>query len=150
MPLQFCNVDLDIRSTAPLDAIASYFAGFGDRVFPLFCGEIDAGQYLASFEIHWDVAAYPDDPEGNPTMPEKWGAAEMVSAFCELIRDLQGLALEQWQSATSRAFDLGYEADDDREPFKVSIPDHVLDQIAKVGASLAFTVYPNQKEAARE
>ena len=142
MPFQFCNVDLDIRSSAPLDDIASHFASFGDRVFPLYCGVYDGGSYFAAFEIHWDEAKFPDDEDGNPTMPEHWGPWERIEAFCELIRALHGTALDRWNSATARVFDLGYESDDHCQPLRVTVPSRILKLAIDVGAEIAFTIYP--------
>lgn len=145
MPFEFCNVDLDIRSDSPLSAITEYFARFGDRVLPLYSGELEAGKYLASFEIHWDEALYPVDADGDPTGPERWGAHERIAAFCDLLRDLPADAHGQWIAASSRVFDLGYEADDHCQPLRVVIAAETLNMILKVGAEIGFTVYPKHR-----
>jgi hypothetical protein len=142
MPFEFCNVDLDIRSTSPLSAITDHFATYGDRVFSLFSGEVEPGQYLASFEIHWDDSLYPVDEEGASTGPEQWGAEERIAAFCELIRELPDEARSQWSAASSRVFDLGYEADDYCPPLKVTLSGEALSMVLSVGAEIGFTVYP--------
>ena len=142
MPFELCNVDLEIRSDSPLDAIGAYMSGFGNRVFQLYCGEVVEGNHLGAFEIQWDESDFPDDEDGNPTMPEKWGAIEMIDAFCDLIHGLQGPPLEQWRAATSRVFDIGYESNDHCPPLKCAIPLTTLKKITEVDAEIAFTVYP--------
>ena len=132
MPIEFINADLEITSEENLEPIRDAFAQYGDRFFELYCGEIDPGRYLATFEIH------PDEDRDDQTAEEK------IHAFCESITELRGVAHDVWVRATRRVIDLGYQADDNCEAFKDSLSADSLRRLEALGIDLALTIYPQK------
>lgn len=137
MPIRFLNADLEILSTECLRPIRDALALHGDRFFELYCGETTPGQFLAAFEVHPDDE-FSDEADGSRSP----SAEERILAFCDSISELSGIALQQWENATSRVIDLGYQSDDDCSPLTDRLSAYVLQRMADLGIQLAITIYP--------
>jgi hypothetical protein len=119
---RYLNVDLVVSSKEELTPIVE---SFGKDVVALFNGEW-AEHYRAVFEIAGSHAA----------------ANEDIGYFCSLIEGLEGKALELWQSAYSREFDVGFESGSQGERAYVSVQSAVVKRVAEAGASISITLYP--------
>src|SRR5688572_20077327 len=82
----FLNVDLDIRSKRPLDALV---AAFGERVIILHVGKV-----RRHFEAHVELAGSGYQKNPNP----------LLRRFVQLIARLPPSARQLWDTAISRQF----------------------------------------------
>jgi len=86
----FRNVDLEIESTAPLDALAREL---GSRVSVLFSQRVKK-RYCLFLEI-----------AGNDR-----GQDTTINSLCALVEELSPAGKRLWDGARRRDFDIGYEA----------------------------------------
>lgn len=117
----FLNVDLDIRSGAPLDDLVN---AFGRRVVILYVGR-EGRQYGA----HLELAVSPA------------GADRTIQRFVTLVADLPRSARRLWQAARTREFNVGVQAGSGPHAFGLRLRPATLQSAAKIGAHIAFTVY---------
>jgi hypothetical protein len=87
----FINVDLDLKSIAPLSPLLQAWSG---RVSDLSTPKKDGRKYW----LRLGLSRMSDDPEG------------MILEFCRLVRRLRGAARAAWEKASSREFDIGIQA----------------------------------------
>ena len=127
MPDHFLNADLDIISDRPLDALIHEI---GERALLLHggpCGEDPS--FMARYEM-------PD--EDGTQSPE-----ELIVGFCSLIESLSPEARAIWAAATKRVIDLGYEISPGHDArIQAALPPAILQRMATLGISLAWTLYP--------
>ena len=124
MSATFVNVDLEILSAQPLDYLCTEFQDNGVR--KMFCGETSHGRYMASFECNEHLA----DPDS------------LIEMFLGSVYFLDERAKSLWDSADSKVFDIGYEADSNQGNYQSQFkPDTILG-IAKAGATISVTIYP--------
>ena len=122
----FLNVDLDIESESPLDSVAQEF---GNRVVVMRNDRIK-GRYCLS------VAC----AEAGRTQNA------VLKALCSLIERLSEKGRCAWDAAEKREFNLGYETrlrSARANGFKIH-PD-TLRRITNLGASVAVTIYPEER-----
>lgn len=122
--MRYLNVDLEIDSKEDLSLIVD---AFGEDVVTLY-NDRWGPHYRAAFEIGGSLAA----------------ANENISMFCSLIEALEGESLRLWSNAFSKVFDIGYEADDSPERGRTELDAYTIERIAKTGAKVALTLYPNK------
>ena len=122
MAVRYLNTDLDIESKSDLSRIVEEF---GDDVIVLHHGEI-RGYQRASFEI-----------AGNST-----DADAVMNSFCTLVEELPKEVREIWDGCVSRVFDIGYESGTSPQNFRSEIRASTIERIARIGASIAITIYP--------
>jgi hypothetical protein len=121
----FLNVNLDIRSTANLNLIATEL---GDRVFVLHSGREGKGRrYLLALEN----ARHYKSPEAA------------IHAFCKRIERLSPSARRLW-TAAQKVFDIGYELHPLARSSRFLLRSSTLEEISDLGAKFAVTYYRPQ------
>jgi hypothetical protein len=120
-PPYFLNVDLDIESATPLDALA---ADFGKRVSIMFAGRMNRRHCL-----------YVEIRRGR-------GPDGIINAFCALVEGLPPNSRRLWNAARRKEFDIGFEARlSSHRANRFSIQASTLARVTKLGASVAVTFY---------
>jgi Protein of unknown function (DUF2442) len=119
---QFINVDLDLKSSAPLSPLLN---AWSDRVGRLYAPDKDGRK-------HW-LRLYLTTQHPNP---EKG-----ILEFCRLVRRLRGPARTAWQKASSREFDIGIQAGLEPHAAEWVLSRKVINAVHDVGAHVRLTVY---------
>jgi hypothetical protein len=121
----FLNVDLDIESKSPLRSLRLELS---DKVSVTFSGRIKSHHCL-DLEI-----------VGGGKSQDS-----IVNAFCALIEGLSASGKRAWESAIKREFDFGYETRlSSQRANRFSIRPNTLHRVAKLGATVAVTIYPER------
>ncbi|HEY5839613.1 MAG TPA: hypothetical protein VIT19_11300 [Pyrinomonadaceae bacterium] len=128
MDVKYLNTDLEIESKSDLSEIVKEF---GEDVFLHHNGEIRGYQH-ASFSI-----------AGGST-----GADATIDFFCTLVEQFPKDIREIWDGCCSRLFDIGYESGTSPQNFRSEIRAATIQRVAKIGASVVVTIYPETKESA--
>jgi hypothetical protein len=126
---RYITVDLDLHSSFPLHDLV---AAFGDNAFALHCGE----------GIAWPgrrACAYAAVMELNI---ETRGLNETLRGFCALIESLPAAAAALWKKVRRREFNIGFDSGVQGPAFNTAIAPDVITRIAKLGGSIAVTIYP--------
>jgi hypothetical protein len=118
----FINVDLDLKSIAPLSPLLQAWSG---RVSDLSTPKKDGRKYW----LRLGLSRMSDDPEG------------MILEFCRLVRRLRGAARAAWEKASSREFDIGIQAGLERRSAEWVLSRKVIHAIRDVGGHIRVTVY---------
>ncbi|MEM8494082.1 MAG: hypothetical protein AAF663_01690 [Planctomycetota bacterium] len=124
--IQFLNVDLDIESREPLDAL---IADLGPEVHVLHHGQAH-GLYEAGLEL----------------ASERSDAESTIAAFCMLLENLETESRAIWDRAVSRTFDIGFESGDTPRNFRAIIHPETVQSIADLNAAVMVTIYPRQQD----
>ena len=120
----FCNVDLDIESKTSLRLLRREL---GDRVSVMFSGRM-GGRYCLFLELAESRAR---------------GQDAVIHGFCSLIEGLSQKSRHLWDTAHRKELDIGYEVRFVRaRANRFTIRSSTLRRVAKIGASLAVTIYP--------
>lgn len=138
MAFQFLNADLEITSDLPLDRIRDALLGSNRHFSEMYCGEIGAEGYMASFEVHPEHMA---DWAASST-GESSSAEQKVEAFCAAISKFSDDLKQIWDHATRRVIDVGYQSDDYCVQLRDSFRASTLAKMADLNIDLALTVYP--------
>lgn len=118
----FINVDLDLKSSAPLSPLLD---AWSDRVSDMYTPAKDGRKHWLRLELH----SQPADPERG------------ILEFCRLVRRLRGAARAAWQQASSKEFDIGIQAGMERRSAEWVLSRKVIDAIHGVGGHIRMTVY---------
>jgi hypothetical protein len=121
--MKFLNVDLELTSPHNLQPIVE---SLGNAVEILYHDDHD-GEYLLVLELNSD--------------PENKEVESTIATLCHLIETLPETAKSHWQNATTRIFDIGYEAEPDSQRLITDVSATTLDRIAKLNATLRTTIY---------
>ena len=120
----FCNVDLDIESRSPLRSLRREL---GDRVSVMFSGRM-GGRHCLFLESAVSGAS---------------GQDAVIHGFCSLIEGLSQKSRHLWDTAHRKELDIGYEVRlVEARANRFAIRPDTLRRVAKIGASLAVTIYP--------
>jgi hypothetical protein len=126
-PTQYCNVDLDIVSQAPLDGLVQ---AFGEDVVVLYVG--GRGR---SYEAHLELS------HRHPART----AERAITRFVRLIKRVPPRYRRVWDRARSREFNVGIEAGLEPHAFELCVSRRALEAITEVDAAMVITVYaPDQ------
>jgi hypothetical protein len=126
--IEYLNTDLDLTSAADLTKLATTFEA--QSVFSLHVTHSEDGLWYAIFEA--------DDPYDECREPEK-----SISAMLKAIESLTSSEHATWATCTRREFNIGYDCGDEPWAFNQGLSNELLCRIAKVGASLRVTLYPD-------
>ena len=119
--IEFLNIDLDIESEFPLQAIID---GFGDNVTVMY--NIREGElYKASFELT-DIG----DPE------------QLLNRYVTLVESLNDEQRRCWDQCTKRVFDIGYDSGHGPDNFHSALSSAAIASLSRVGGGIVITVYP--------
>lgn len=119
MKPQFLNVDLEIKSSEKLNLVEEEFEEAG--ALALFSGEVES-EYLTTFEVN----------------PDRNTPDETIEAFHDLIAELSEEAKREWNEASERAFDIGYES---QEPVEHPLEKKTERILEELNAVARFTTY---------
>ena len=123
---KFLNVDLELRSPADLTPLVEAL-----KPACLVLAHIPGDTNIANLEVDVDFeSATPDD---------------YIMGFCDLIEHLPERARVIWNSS-ERIFDVGLESGNSSERLKFGIQPGTIDRVARLGASIAVTLYPVAKD----
>ena len=128
MEIRYLNTDLEIESKSDLSRIVEEF---GEDVIVLHHEEMRGYQH-ASFEISESSA----DADG------------VINFFCLLVEELPGEVREIWDGCVSRVFDIGYESGGSPQNFRSQIRASTIQRVARIGASIVITIYPESGDFA--
>jgi hypothetical protein len=120
---KFLNVDLEILSRTPLDALV---AGFGENVDVLHVGKCGL-TYMASLQVCG--SGYQRRAEG------------LIHRFVAIVSALPRSSRKLWDNALSRKFDVGIKAAAKSRVFALPLGAEALEAIVSVDGSLVITVY---------
>lgn len=126
----FLNVDREIESREPLDALV---AAFGKRVFVHHVGSIGPRKYGA----YVSCASYGQT------------ADKLTRQLCALVARLPKPARRLWDRTRSRRFDVGIEAGHTPRSHAVHLEPRTVALVASVGGSIVITTYP-PRDAGRD
>ena len=122
-PIGFLNVDLEIKSSKPLDSLAEEM---GASVFVLHSGLGNDTPHLLCLES-----------SGDPNT-----ADAAARALCSAVEQLSPRGRKLWDRAKRKTFDVGYELPPDARNIRVVLERAMLKRILGLGATVAFTCYP--------
>jgi hypothetical protein len=126
MEIGFLNVDLVVDSEENLQPIADELA---ENIFVMFNGEWQNNLNRLSVclkESHEKTAN------------------EIVSDFCSLLENLSASSKWIWDKCHSKKFDVGFESGN-IVGLETEIQAKTVERIAKLGASILVTIYPNDE-----
>ena len=124
------NVDLEIYSREDLRPLVD---AFGKRVIDLY-----VGRPRRTYEAHLEVTAATRDPERT------------IRQFVRLIRKLPPQARRWWNEAKRREFNIGVQAGDTPNGWKLVLSPEIVKEAASLNACIGFTVYSAECPGARE
>ena len=130
---RFINVDLDLASRRDITAVVqalspSMHVLFNSRVRRTFRATLELGG-------RWAV---------QPAAPDK-----MVGRMVQLVQALPPRIRAEWDAATSRWFNLGFECGDTRL-MDIELKPRTVQAVAEIGASIVVTLYPCDRAAASD
>ena len=126
MEIKFLNVDLEIESSENLQPIID---DFGEDVSVLHHDENSKGFDFASFEISLGDR----DADG------------IISRFCSIIENLSVESKSVWENCHSKRFDVGFESGDFPRSYQTEIRADTIERVARLGASIVLTIYPQNE-----
>ncbi len=122
--IAFLNVDLDVESEHPLDALV---ASLGDDVVVLHHGR--AGRlHVATFE----TAAVAESAEAA------------VLQLCALLEDLSDDGRAAWHACRARTFDVGFDSGDAPASLRSVLRPDTVKRVAALGVAVAITIHPGR------
>jgi hypothetical protein len=127
---RYIQVDLDLHANFPLDELV---AAFGDDVCVLHCGE---GVKRPGRRASLHDAVLELNLENRPL-------TETLRRFCTLIESLPAPAAALWKKVRRREFNIGFDSGTKRPAFNTAIAAALVARIAKLGASISVTIYPD-------
>lgn len=128
MSLHFINVDLEIESITSLESIVKEFKDHDHQ--PLYYGEFERG-WIATFEVS-SGGFY-----GNPD--------SVINRFADIIERFSPKAKKEWDASYTKVFDIGLEVSGDHFRCREELKPKTINLINQYGASVVFTVYPQEK-----
>ncbi len=121
-PTGFLNVDLDIYSKSNLEPLVT---AMGEKVFVLH-----VGRHKRVYRAHLELPGQPKS------------ADSAIRAFCRLIRPLPGAALNLWNGATRRDFNIGVQAGSEpHQYYEIAVAPQTLAAASDLNARIVLTVY---------
>jgi hypothetical protein len=72
-------------------------------------------------------------------------ADHRISYLCGLVDQLAPEARRNWDQASSKVFDIGYEAGISPKSYESNLRPETIAAVARVGAAIRVTVYPPSK-----
>ena len=127
--ITYLNTDLDLKSGFDLHPLSIELSNYG--LHSLHVTHCEDGFWYATFETEQQH----EQPETN--------IAEMVAA----IERLTEPHLSTWQSCVLREFNIGYDCGEKPWAFNQGLSNELLQRIAKIGASIRFTMYPDRSQS---
>ena len=121
MHTAFLNVDLDLKSDGPLDAIVE---AFGDQAVVLRHDRVGQ-RFVASFQVAGIM------PNANST----------IDALCDLVQALPPPARAVWDACRRRVLDIGIQSGPAPDRFHAVIDAATVRRAGDLGCAIVVTVY---------
>lgn len=121
---RYLNTDLELASNEDLAELAELFSARG--LFALHVGAIESGVWRAAFE----------------TEEQHVDSESTIEALLDVIEGLEPEHRAVWNRCTRRELDVGYDCGNGPEVFSQTLSGALLARVARVGASLRITLYP--------
>lgn len=129
--IRYLNTDLELESPDELSGLAAVLQSRG--LFALHVERAEDGLWRAAFE----------------TAQQHTAAQPNIEALLTVIESLDGAERSVWTACTARDLDIGYDcAAEPWGAFQDAIASELLARIARVGASLRITIYPEGDQPA--
>ncbi len=122
-PTQYLNVDLEIGSNHPVDALCRELTL---ELFELFRGRLD--------EDHLERAHY-ETRACDPT------PSDAIRGLVEVLDGISPAARRCWRAADKRDFNIGVQAGFQRNCFELAIDPAVVRDVTRLGGRIVLTVY---------
>jgi hypothetical protein len=122
---EYANTDFELKSSSPFDALAEELSL---RCYRLHYTHGEDGNWHAIFESN----------------ASNCDAATDIQAMVDAIESLSPTARSELNSCYLREFNIGFHCGDSWS-YVHTIPAAVVDAVAKVGCSMAVTLYPMRK-----
>jgi len=126
MSAGFINVDLDVESKHPLDYFAVQME-MGSEVVVLYCGANGGRGYLARLECA---------DGGDTCEPDS-----IINRFCGFIEELDERARAEWDAASMKSFDLGFEVVGGNRSYQCPVRADTMSRLVALGGALAISIY---------
>jgi hypothetical protein len=123
----FLNVDLDMRSTTPIEPV---IAALGDDVIVLH-----SGREKRAYCAHLELSRVRKDADAT------------IRVFCTLIRALPPDARRSWDKCRARDFNIGIQAECEPRATEIVLKAGTVQAVAELGARIVFTVYAPEGRA---
>jgi hypothetical protein len=120
---RFLNVDLDLYSKSSLQPLVTTM---GEKVVVLH-----VGRHKRTYNAHLELAA--------SGLSET--ADSLIRSFCALIRALPRSAVEIWNAAKVRDFNIGVQGDVHPPSFEIALAPETLRAASLLKARIVLTVY---------
>jgi hypothetical protein len=124
--LKFCNVDLEMVFAKEPKVL---LRELGRKVMVLYSGAHPKGHFVAL-----EVSLLTKD------------AHQTMRRWLKLLGALSPAARREFEKASSRVFDLGFEVSTEQQPVQIELPKEQLAELAKLGASYVVTLYAAEEE----
>lgn len=126
MSTRYLNIDLDLVSALPLDALV-------EALEKAQLHRVNGWKDNAGREHQgWEVNGYIDSSGPAPT----------IETLLVAIETLPESALAAWNTCEVRAFDIGYNCGEEPWGFHQEVPAELLARMAALDISLRLTLYP--------
>jgi len=125
---QYLNTDLDLKSSTDLKPLTSALEARG--VPPLHVTQAEDGLWYSILETDVQFS----DPEPN------------ITAMVEAIEALDEHAKSIWDGCTQRDFNIGYDCGLSPWGFCQGLSAELLGRIARLGAAVRWTLYPDREQ----
>ena len=123
MDIRYLGAELDVESKNDLTPLLD---DLGQDVIVLHHGPINEINH-ASFQLAQAFYAGPD---------------ETIEGYCCLIENLSPETKAIWDSCFARVFDIGFECGSSPHRYRFELRPLTLNRVAAIGASIAFSLYP--------
>jgi hypothetical protein len=127
--IRYLNTDLVLVSPDDLTPLVANFKAHG--VYDLFVTHEQDGLWYATFETNESH----EQPEPN------------IAAMVAVVEVLDEAQRSVWSRCTLREFNMGYDCGAEPWAFNHGLSNDLLNRIARAGASLRLTLYPNRDDA---
>lgn len=127
MSIRYINTDLDLECPHDLSSLAKDFEARG--VFTLHIEQTKEGDWFACFETEQTYT----DPDSN------------IAAMLKVIESADDSIQRLWRECSLREFNIGYDCGNEPWAFNQGLSNATLKRLADVGATLRFTLYPEDK-----
>ena len=132
MSIRYINTDLDLECPNDLSSLAKDLEARG--VFALHIEQAKEGHWFARFETEEEYI----DPETN------------IAAMLDVIESAEDSIQRLWRECSLREFNIGYDCGDEPWAFNQGLSNATLKRLAEVGATLRFTLYPEDKTTGKD
>ena len=119
---RFLNVDLDVFSRQPLEALG---VAFGSKVSQLYVGR-DGRRYRAHFEL---------------SAANRTSADALIVGLVRLVKSLPRAARTVWNAAYRRDFNIGVQGGFRPRSYELSLKPETLKLVSSVNARVVLTIY---------